>query len=108
MIPEVFLNIFSDAAVTDLGDVISRHLTGWPQPDTGPLTDPSTQDSGPLLGSDPAGVDPTSGERTPPGEPSPFWYTVGPLGWFYWQWAFVGTMGVLLLASGDGRGRRRR
>jgi hypothetical protein len=103
---EVFLNIFADATqgvASDLGDVISRHLTGWPDPAS------ESPDSGPLLGADPAGVvDVPDGERVPPGEPSGFWYTVGPFGWFYWQWAFVGTLGTLLLVSGDSRGRRRR
>lgn len=108
---DVFLNVFdtSDEPLSDepLSDVISRHIDGIPWPDVAdePLSD--------LITRHPAGSWPDVGgvdvvERPPPGVESPFWYTVGPLGWFYWQWAALGAGALVVVAASDGGGRRRR
>jgi hypothetical protein len=104
-VAEVWLNVFaSNGGGGDISDVISRH--------------PQYEDPGDLGAEErPPGWQGTieerqpgpgeALERPPPGEPSPYWYQVGPGGLFYWQWAAIAGGAVLLYVASDGRRRRR-
>lgn len=107
---EVWLNVF--ASDDDLSDVISRHPAGsWPWPEDTLEDTPEERPPG-WQGTEerPPGWDPFPElvERPPPGEPSPYWYQVGPGELFYWQWAAIGVGVVLFVAMSDRGGRRRR